>query len=104
MAVEEIIVGREPEDLHKYGKTGTIFLGKHVVGKGFEYHYTNPIMMDVLRPHVILITGKRGSGKSYSGAVIAEEIMKLPEEIKNNLSVLMVDTMGIFWSMKIPNE
>ena len=76
MVVEDIIVGREPEDLHKYGKTGTIFLGKHVVGKGFEYHYTNPIMMDVVRPHVVLIVGKRGSGKSYSGAVIAEEIMK----------------------------
>lgn len=104
MVVEDIIVGREPEDLKRYGKTGTIYIGKHVVGKGFEYHYTNPILMDVLRPHVVLVVGKRGSGKSYSGAVIAEEIMKLPDEIKNNLSVLMIDTMGIFWSMKIPNE
>ncbi len=104
MVVEDIVIGREPEDLEKYGKKGAIFLGKHVVGKGFEYHYTNPILMDVLRPHIILIVGKRGSGKSYSGAIIAEEIMNLPEEIKSNLSVLMVDTMGIFWSMKVPNE
>jgi hypothetical protein len=57
MVVEDIIVGRDPEDLKKYGKKGCIFLGKHVVGKGFEYHLTNPVLMDVLRPHVILIVG-----------------------------------------------
>ena len=104
MVVEDIVVGREPDDLHKYGKTGTISLGKHVVGTGFETHLTNPILMDVSRPHVVLIVGRRGSGKSHSSAVIAEEIMLLPEEVKNNLSVLMIDTMGIFWSMKNPNE
>jgi len=104
MVVEDIIVGREPEDFLMYGKKGCIFLGKHVVGKGFDFHLTNPILMDVLRPHVILITGKRGSGKSYSSAVIAEEITKLPDEVRQNLSCLMVDTMGIFWSMKNPND
>jgi len=104
MAVEEIIIGREPEDLEAYGNKGCIFLGKHVVGKGFDFHLTNPILMDVLRPHVILITGKRGSGKSYSSAVIAEEVTKLPDEVRQNLSCLMIDTMGIFWSMKNPND
>ncbi len=67
MAVERIIIGREPEDLKAYGDKGCIFLGKHVVGKGFDFHLTNPILMDVLRPHVILITGKRGSGKCLEG-------------------------------------
>jgi DNA helicase HerA-like ATPase len=104
MAVEEIIIGREPEDLKNYGKKGCIFLGKHIVGKGLDFNLTNPILMDVLRPHVILITGKRGSGKSYSSAVIAEEITKLPDEVRLNLSCLMIDTMGIFWSMKNPND
>jgi hypothetical protein len=104
MVVEDIIIGRDSEDLEKYGKRGCINLGKHIVGKGYDYHLTNPILMDVLRPHVILIIGKRGSGKSYSGGVMAEEIMKLPEEIKQNLACLMVDTMGIFWSMKNPND
>ena len=104
MPLEDIVVGREPEDLKKFGKAGTIFLGKHVVGTGFDVNLTNPVRMDVGRPHLVLIVGKRGSGKSYSGAVIAEEIMNLPEEVRQNLSVLMIDTMGIFWSMKNPND
>ena len=104
MVVEDIVVGREPEDLKKYGKKGCIFVGKHIVGKGYEHHLTNPVLMDVLRPHIVLIVGKRGSGKSYTSAVIAEEIMKLPDEIKENLSCLMIDTMGIFLSMKNPND
>jgi len=104
MPLEEIVIGREPAELEKYGKRGTIFLGKHVVGTGFETHVANPVRMDVMQPHVMMIVGKRGSGKSYSGAVIAEEIMNLPEEIRNNLSVIMIDTMGIYWSMKEPND
>ncbi len=104
MPVEEIVVGREPEDIQKHGKKGCVFIGKHVVGKGYESHITNPVLMDVVRPHIALILGKRGSGKSYTGAVLAEEIMKLPEDIKKNLTCLMIDTMGIFWSMKSPNE
>ena len=104
MAIEEIVIGRASEDIKKYGKEGCVFLGKHIVGKGNDFHLTNPVLMDVLRPHIVLITGKRGEGKSYTASIIAEEIMKLPDNIKENLSCLMVDTMGIFWSMKNPND
>lgn len=104
MVVEDIIVGRDPEDLEKYGKKGCVFIGKHVVGKGYDYHLTNPVILDVLRPHIILITGKRGSGKSWTGGVIAEEIMNLPDDVRENLTCLLIDSMGIFWSMKNPND
>jgi DNA helicase HerA-like ATPase len=100
----EIVVGRSPEDLKKYGTQGTGYIGKHVVGSGEEAHLTNKIMVDLVRPHVILICGKRGTGKSYSAGVVAEEISKLPDEIRKNLTVLMIDTMGIYWSMKNPND
>lgn len=104
MPLQEIVVGRDANDLEKYGARGTVFIGRHLVGQGENANLTNPVMLDVARPHVMLICGKRGSGKSYTGCVIAEEIFKLPEDVRNNLSVLMIDTQGIFWSMKNPNE
>ena len=102
--MEEIIIGRDEEDLRKYGPSGTAFIGKHVVKTGEETHLTNPVKMDLIRPHIVLICGKRGTGKSYSSAIIAEEIVNLPDDIKKNLSVLMIDTMGIYWSMKQAND
>ncbi|MCS7135156.1 MAG: ATP-binding protein [Candidatus Aenigmarchaeota archaeon] len=100
----EIIVGRLKEDLAKFGTEATAFLGKHIVGRGEEAYLANKILMDLLRPHLLLICGKRGTGKSYFGGVIAEEIALLPEKHRNNLTVVMIDTMGIYWSMKLPNE
>lgn len=103
MAVEKIVIGRNREDLKEFGLRGTAFIGKHIVGEGEEAHLTNAVQMDVTRPHIVLVCGKRGSGKSYTGGVVAEEIALLPPEVRNNLSVLMFDTMGIYWSMKQPN-
>ncbi|MBN2330913.1 MAG: ATP-binding protein [Candidatus Aenigmarchaeota archaeon] len=102
--MENIIIGRDKEDLKKFGDKGTAFIGKHIVGKGEDAHLTNPILMDVARPHVVLVCGKRGTGKSYSAGIVSEEIAGLPKSIKENLSVVMIDTMGIYWSMKNPND
>jgi len=102
--MHEIIVGRRKEDLKKYGKKCTGYLGKHIVGEGEETHLTNKILMDFLRPHVILICGKRGSGKSYCAGIMMEEMVLLPEEFRNNLTTVVIDTMGIYWSTKLPNE
>jgi len=102
--VEKIIVGKDWKDLKKFGERGTAFIGRHIVGKGDESHLTNPILMDITRPHIVLICGKRGTGKSYSAGVVAEEIYKLPDDLRRNLAVVLIDTMGIYWSMKLPNE
>ena len=98
------IVGRTREDLEKFGDKCIGYIGKHIVGKGEDAHLTTKVFLDLLRPHIILISGKRGTGKSYSAGIIAEEIALLPEEFRNNLSVVMIDTMGIYWSLKRPNE
>ncbi len=99
-----IVVGRDENDLKKYGEEGTLFIGKHLVGTGEDAHTTTPVLLDVLRPHVICVTGKRGSGKSFSMSVFVEEMLKLPERVKRNLCAIMIDTQGIFWTMKFPNE
>jgi len=100
----EIVVGRDDEDTKKYGTDGTIEIGKHIVGSGEDAHTTTPILMDVIRPHIFLLSGKRGYGKSYSMGVFIEELKKLPENVKRNLCSLVVDTQGIFWTMKSPSE
>ena len=62
-----IVIGRDEEDLSKYTAKGTIEIGKHIVGTGEDSHLTTPVLLDVLRPHLILLTGKRGSGKCLDG-------------------------------------
>ncbi len=100
----EIVVGRSESDRKAIGLKGTIFLGKHYVKMGQTTSLSNKVLMDISRAHVVLVSGKRGSGKSYTLGSIAEEMSKLDEEVRDRLSVLMLDTMGIFWTMKYPNE
>ena len=59
----EIVIGRSESDLKRLGLKGTIFLGKHYVKMGPTTSLSNKIMMDVARAHVVLVSGKRGSGK-----------------------------------------
>jgi uncharacterized protein len=40
---------------------------------------------------------------SYTMGVIAEGLADLPESIRKNLSIILLDTMGIYWTMKYPN-
>ncbi|MEK6898657.1 MAG: DUF87 domain-containing protein [Nanoarchaeota archaeon] len=100
----DIILGRDKSDKVKFGNNGLIYLGKGYVTMGNYTSLSNKILMDVARSHVILVAGKRGSGKSYSIATIAEELSTLPPEISANIAPLIFDTMGIFWTMKYENK
>ncbi|MBS3152394.1 ATP-binding protein [Candidatus Woesearchaeota archaeon] len=99
----EIVVGRSDDDRKSLGIQGAVFLGKHYVRMGNTTSLSNKIYLDVAKTHVVLVSGKRGSGKSYSLGVVAEEMAHLPKEVKNKIAVLMIDTMGIFWTMRFPN-
>ncbi|MGB9929048.1 MAG: ATP-binding protein [Methanosarcina sp.] len=61
------------------------------------------VYLDALKPHAVLICGKRGYGKSYTMGCILEELALLNPIIKRRLASLVIDTMGIFWTMKHPN-
>ncbi|MEM5766347.1 MAG: ATP-binding protein [Candidatus Aenigmatarchaeota archaeon] len=102
--ITETIVGRTREDYEKFGLKATGYIGKHIVGTGEETHLTTKVLLDLLKPHVVLVCGKRGTGKSYSAAVILEEFCQLEEEFRQKLAFVVVDPMGIYWSMKFPNE
>jgi len=62
------------------------------------------VKLDVRRPHAILVSGKRGYGKSYTMSVIIEEILMLPEDIRKNIAPVIIDTMGIFWTFAKGND
>lgn len=98
----KISVGRDDEDFEEHGLKGTGIIGRHLVGENEEAHMANPIYFDLARPHVMGIFGKRGTGKSYSMGTIAEELHSA--DISDNLSTIIIDPMGIYWSMKRPNE
>ncbi len=100
----DIVVGRGESDKKALGNKGLIFLGKGYVKMGQYNSLSNNLYLDVARSHVILIAGKRGSGKSYTLGVMTEEISNLPSEVSQNIASLIFDTMGIYWTMKYPNE
>ncbi len=99
-----VIIGRNESDKKLFGKKGLVYIGKSYVTMGNYTSLSNPIFLDIARSHVIMISGKRGSGKSYSIGAIAESLASLPSEEAENISPLIFDTMGIFWTMKFKNE
>lgn len=100
----DIIIGRDKADKIRFGSEGLIYLGKGYVKMGNYTSLSNLIWVDVARSHVIMVCGKRGSGKSYSLGAIAEELCDLPPEVSQNIAPLIFDTMGIFWTMKFKND
>jgi len=101
---EETVIGRSAEEQEKYGKEGTGYLGRVVLSKGEHPVLGRKILIDLSKPHMVLICGKRGYGKSYSMAVLIEEFARLPIALQNRISVIVIDTVGIFWSLKVPNK
>jgi hypothetical protein len=100
----DITIGRNTADKKAFGDKGLVYLGKSYVKMGQYTSLSNKLFMDIARSHVILVAGKRGSGKSYTLGVIAEELSNLPKEAKENIGALIFDTMGIYWTMKFKNE
>jgi len=79
------------------GEGGMLNMGRYLALDGSQ---GAGVYLDVLKPHAVLICGKRGYGKSYTMGVIIEEIARLPPRIRNNFCAIVVDTMGVFACMK----
>jgi hypothetical protein len=102
--MEDVIVGRDEEDRKLFGEKGTVIIGKHYVKMGQTSSLANNVRLDMIRPHVIMLCGKRGGGKSYTMGVIAEGLADMPPELKQNVSIILLDTMGVYWTMKYENH
>lgn len=89
-------IGRSKAALEKFGSQGALFIGK-VEEEG---HSGRKVLLDSLFPHVIFVCGARGSGKSYTVGVIAEELL----EKNAAVAAVLIDPVGVFWSMRRPNS
>ena len=65
--VYDIVLGRNDSDKEKFKKEGLVLIGKHFVKMGETTSLSNKVYLDMARPHVILLSGKRGSGKCLAG-------------------------------------
>jgi predicted transcriptional regulator len=96
-----IFVGRKSSVFKEHGSKAAMNIGmvaeERSDSAGF---YRKEILMDSISPHAVFICGMRGSGKSYTLGVIGEELALKNEAV----GVIIIDPMGIFWSMRSPNK
>lgn len=97
-----VIVTRNEETLDL---KSLIFLGKILEHTSAPDHFASNVWLDMHYPYVILIPGRRGTGKSYTLGILAEGL----SYTHNNSNVttketshtcLIIDTLGQFWQMK----
>jgi hypothetical protein len=69
---------------------------------GQDIKKNDMIQFSTDQSRVALITGKRGSGKSYTLGVVAESLFEMANPGQQNL-VLLIDPLGIFWTFCCPN-
>ncbi len=96
MTAKVYILGRRGKE-----EDGLLNIGRYYA---LDASLGSNVYVDALKPHVILICGKRGYGKSYTLGVFIEEIMKLDDKIRKNIAIIVVDTLGIFWTLSFPNS
>jgi len=65
--VFDVVIGRSKSHVKKYGKKGTVFIGKQYVKMGEVTSLSNPVYLDVASSHVVFVVGKRGGGKCLHG-------------------------------------
>jgi uncharacterized protein len=88
----DIIVGRSKHDREKYGTRGAVLLGRQYVTMGQTTSLSNNVYMDMVRSHIVLIVGKRGSGKCLHGDTLITLTDGSCKKVKN----LEQDANGIY--------
>ena len=84
-----------------------LYVGKILESTKGKSYLGADAWLDTTFPHVIYITGTRGSGKSFDLGVLVEGISKLakPSPIQNDvkpLTSIIIDTQSQFWTLGYP--
>ncbi len=95
---KHIVIGREGEKI-----SNAIFLGKireYTTGRAL---FNANVWLDVSRPKVILVFGRRGTGKSYDLGVIIEGLISTESKIRvgnYKFPVVVFDPLNQFWTLR----
>lgn len=84
-----------------------IYLGKILENTSGKNYLNADAWLDVTFPHVVYITGTRGSGKSFDLGVLLEGVSQLnsPSPIQNGVTPIcsiVIDTQSQFWTLNYP--
>lgn len=102
-----LIVGRTSGDL---SPQNLIYIGKVLESCPSSNMLAADVWLDVAFPHVIYISGTRGSGKSFDLGVLIEGISRLAEsspiqQVVQPITTVLLDTQSQFWTLKYgPNK
>ena len=101
-----VVLGRSDSFHRKYRTIGLGMIGG--VAETSDDALTSlmgmPVNLDLMSPHVMLVAGKRGSGKSYTLGIIAEELARAMERREIEVACVLVDTVDVFRQMVDPND
>ncbi len=84
-----------------------IYVGKILENSSGKNYLSADAWLDVTFPHVIYVTGTRGSGKSFDLGVLIEGVSRLrqPSSIQNGvipICSIVIDTQSQFWTLNYP--
>ena len=97
VTAKHYILGRRHDSKH----CGMLRVGRY---RAIDGSTGSDVFIDCLGPHAILICGKRGYGKSYTMGTLVEELARQSPPVSDNLASIIVDSMGIFWTLAYPNS
>ena len=98
---QNVIFGRTLKDADY---SNLLYVGKIQESTKGKSYLGADAWLDTTFPHVVYITGTRGSGKSFDLGVLVEGISRLqhPSPIQNNvtpITSIIIDTQSQFWTL-----
>jgi hypothetical protein len=101
-----VVLGRSSSFHRKYQTAGLGMIG--AVTETTDDLLTSllgmPVSLDLMSPHVLFVAGKRGSGKSYTLGIIAEELALAMERQEIEVAPVIIDTVDVFRQCVEPND
>ncbi|MFW9968055.1 MAG: ATP-binding protein, partial [Candidatus Thorarchaeota archaeon] len=101
-----VVLGRSASFHAKYQRAGLGMIG--AVTETSDDVLTSlfgmPVLLDFVSPHVMLVAGKRGSGKSYTLGIITEELALAMERREIEVAGVVIDTVDVFRQSVEPND